>query len=293
MKNRAFTALLVSLFILGLVSLIAFSEAAVGQGTISYEVVANKVLKQKIPPMSFSDSEKEKLYAGKPICRLIDSPDGLKKGYMRIFLPYEPPTVWRVVLDCECFDRVDPSYPENKGRRSFMPYTFDAAPCVESGKFYFYQLLVMPLVDPRHFTLDRTITQAGFPWETRWTQTPDMHCKDKWNKEMDEYRKDAVTTLKNDGAWQLSPLPKEFVKTKADLLKTDAVYFVDSNPGGDIAKLKLIINQATKIAMPALADSTNFQCKRWEEHMKKVHPSEYQTWKDEIAAYRKSVGYTE
>jgi hypothetical protein len=291
-KSAANLTILFCLTLIAVLVLLAGGHA-IGQSKISYEVVANKKMNQKVPEIKLSDSDKEKLYAGKPICRLIDNSDGLKSGYMRIFLPFEPPTAWRVVLDCDCFDLVSPEFPENKGRRTFMPYTFDAASCTENGRFYFYQLLVMPLVSPRHFTLDRVIDQNGFPWETKWSQVPEMHCKDKWNKEMDSYRNDAVLTLRNNGTWHIGPIPKEFVKTKEDLLKTEGIYFVDTNPGGNLALLKPIINKATQIAMPALADSTNFIGKRWEEHMKKYHAGEYQTWKQEIAEYRKSVGYAE
>jgi len=292
-KNTTASAAILLLLLALPAAMILVASRAGGEPIIAYEVIPGKVLKQRIPKMTFKESDNEKLYAGKPVCRLIDSPDGLSKGYMRVFFPYEPPTIWRIVLDCDCFDLVSPEFPSNNGRRTFMPYTFDAESCVEDGKFYFYQILVMPLVAPRHFSLDRVTTQNGFPWETRWTQVPEMHCKNLWNKEMDSYRAKAVLTEKNDGAWQLSPLTKEFVRTKEDLLRTDAVYYVDSNPGGDIAKLKLVINQATKIAMPALADSVNFLGKQWDEHMKKYHPNEYQTWKKEIADYRKAVGYTE
>ncbi len=265
--------------------------------SVSYEVMPQKVIKMKIPKVALTASEEAKLVEGKPVCKLLDSDAGLKSGFMRVFLPYPPSTVWGVIMDIKHFDLVSADYPKNGSltskRRSFMPYVFDSKVCGDKNQ-YLYQLLVMPFVDPRHFALTRYGNRRGFPWESHWRQTKDLKCQDEWNPEMNKFREDAVLTTKNDGAWHLSPLPKKYVKTKEDLLKTDCVYFVDTNPGGNLGAILPIVNKATKIAMPALADNVIFHCERWEDHLKKHHPAaDYNAWKKEIADYKKAVGYAD
>ncbi len=264
---------------------------------VSFEIIPNKPMQMTIPKVTMTASQEAKLVAGKPVCLLLDSPDGVKKGYMRVFLPFAPSTVWGVIMDIKHFDLVSPDFPKNGSltskRRTFMPYTFDNKVCGANNE-YLYQLLVMPLVSPRHFTMTRHGSRKGFPWESHWRQTKEMKCQDKWNPEMDKYRKNAVVTAKNDGCWHLSPLPKKFVKTKADLLKTDCHYFVDTNPGGNLGSLMAVVNKATTIAMPALAKNVIFQCSRWEGHLKKHHNADdNKAWKREIADYKKAVGYTD
>lgn len=261
----------------------------------SFEVKADRALKLKVPAVTLSEADVAALLAGKPVTRLLEGEGGLKKGWMRLIVPYEPPTVWRVITNVEYFDHQSSEYPANgsltKKLHTYMPYTFDTATCTENGKWYMYQLLVMPFVDPRHFTLERFNNRAAFPWESTWHQAPEMHCQSGVNPEVEEYRKSAVATTKNTGTWQIGPLPKEWVKSKEDLLKTDMIYYVDSNPGGNLAAVMPVVNKATKIALPALADSVLFHCKNWSSHAAKYQQDDTAKWKGEIAAYRKAVGY--
>jgi len=259
-----------------------------------FEFRPDRPLMQHIPAVPLDEADLEQLVSGKPLTRLLDSPGGFKACYMRIFLPFDPPTLWRIVTDIHHFSMVSPQYPKNgsltEKRRTFMPYVFDSAAC-ENDR-YLYQLIVMPLVAPRQFTLKRSANQTGFPWETKWSQEPEMRCQDRLNPEMEKYRKEAVITQRNEGSWRLSPLSKEFVKNREDLLKTDCIYYVDSNPGGNLSSLMAIVNKVTETALPVLAENLVFHAKQWDEHMRMHHPShEYEEWKAQVRAYRAQRGY--
>ncbi|MCC6156690.1 MAG: hypothetical protein IT350_01470 [Deltaproteobacteria bacterium] len=264
---------------------------------VSFDTNASKSMKLKIPEVALSESETADLLAGKPIPRLLEGEGGLKEGWMRLVVPFEPPTVWRVITNVEKFDLESEEFPSNGSittkKRTFMPYTFDCAPCVEGGKFYMYQLLVMPFVDPRHFTLERHNNRQSFPWESTWNQVPGIKCQDKMNPAVEEFRKGAILTEKNTGTWHVAPLPKEWVKSREDLLKTDLIYYVDSNPGGNLAAILPVVNKATKVALPALADNVLFHCRRWEKFATQHHPDDVAKWKQELTDYRKAVGFTQ
>ncbi|MCZ7586870.1 MAG: hypothetical protein M5R36_27955 [Deltaproteobacteria bacterium] len=264
-------------------------------GAPSFDVRPGKKMRVAAPAIQMTESEREDFMGGKPVCRLIDTEGEAKAGYMRLMLPYDPPTAWRIVTDVGCFDLQSAEFPKNgslgEKRRTFMPYVFDSAHCTENGTFYLYQLLVLPFIDPRHFSLDRVPNRDGFPWETSWKQVPGLKCQSGWNKGMDKFRESAVLTERNVGAWHLSPLPKEFVKSKADLLKTDTVYWVDSNPGGNVGSMTAIVNKATKTALPALADSLLFLGTQFDAHMRKYHIDDLKEWEEERAAYKEAVGY--
>jgi hypothetical protein len=241
-----------------------------------------------------NDADLALLSSGKPVTRLLDTSSGLKASYMRIFLPFDPPTIWQIISDIHHFSLVSPKYPKNGSltdkRQTFMPYVFDSSVCEDNS--YMYQLLVMPLIAPRKFTLKRSANRTAFPWESKWSQEPEMRCQDKLNPQMEKYRTEAITTEKNEGSWRLSPLSKEFIKSKEDLLKTDCVYYVDSNPGGNLSSLMGIVNKVTEIALPALAGNLIFHARQWDEHMREHHtPREYEEWKAQVRAYMSERGY--
>jgi hypothetical protein len=249
---------------------------------------------QNIPAISLNEADLALLSSGKPVTRLLDTPAGFKAGYMRIFLPYDPPTIWHIISDIHHFSMVSPQYPKNGSltdkRKTFMPYVFDSSAC-ENGR-YLYQLIVMPLIATRQYTLKRSANRTAFPWERKWSQEPEMHCQDELNPLMEKYRKEAITTTRNEGSWRLSPLSKEFIKSKEDHLKTDCIYYVDSDPGGNLSSLMAIVNKVTEIVLPALAENLIFHAKQWDEHMRKHHtPREYEEWRAQVKAYMSERGY--
>jgi len=270
-------------------------EYAAAAAEIGFVLRPDRQLMQKIPAISFTEGERSLLSSGRPVTRLLDTPGGLKAGYLRIFLPFDPPTIWQIVADIKHFSQVSSQYPNNGSftdkRRTFMPYVFDSAACEKDR--YLYQLLVLPFIAPRQYTLKRHADQTSFPWESHWLQEPEMRCQDQINIQMDKYRMEAVTTLRNEGCWHISPLSREFIKSREDLRKTDCVYYVNSNPGGNLSSLMTIVNKATEIALPALAENLIFHAKNWEDHMKNHHtPQQYDDWKAQVKAYLSEVGYT-
>ena len=284
------------IFALVITLLFSFSnlEADATDLTVGFGLEPDRPFMQHIPAIELNEADLALLSSGKPITRLLDTPGGLKAGYMRIFLPFDPPTIWHIVTDIHHFSMVSPQYPKNgsltEKRRTFMPYVFDCSAC-ENGR-YLYQLLVMPLIAPRQFTLKRSANRTAFPWESKWSQEPEMRCQDKLNPQMEKHRTEAIITERNEGSWHLSPLSKEFIKSKEDLLKTDCIYYVDSNPGGNLSSLMAIVNKVTEIVLPALAENLTFHARQWDEHMRKHHTSrEYEEWRAEVRAYRSARGY--
>ena len=286
------------LLILVLVTTVLFSfsnlEADTSDSIAGFTFEPDRSFMQHIPSIMLNDSDLALLSSGKPVTRLLDTSGGLKASYMRIFLPFDPPTVWHIITDIHHFSMVSPQYPKNGSltdkRQTFMPYVFDSSAC-ENGR-YLYQLIVMPLVAPRHYTLKRSANRAAFPWESKWSQEPEMRCQDKLNPQMDKYRTEAIITARNEGSWRLSPLSKEFINNKEDLLKTDCIYYVDSNPGGNLSSFMRIVNKVTEIVLPALAENLIFHAKQWDDHMRKHHtPREYEEWQAQVRAYRSARGY--
>jgi hypothetical protein len=287
------------LLVLALVTTLLFSfsnlEADTTDSTTGFEFRTDRPFMQNIPVVSLNEANLALLSSGKSVTRLLDSPGGFKACYMRIFLPFDPPTIWHIVTDIHHFSMLSPQYPKNGSltdkRQTFMPYVFDSSAC-ENNR-YLYQLIVMPLIAPRQFTLKRSTNQIAFPWESKWSQEPEMRCQDKLNPQMEKYRTEAIITERNEGSWRLSPLSREFIKSKADLLKTDCIYYVDSNPGGNLSSLMAIVNKVTEIALPVLAENLTFHAKRWDEHMREYHTShQYEEWKAQVRAYRSGRGYT-
>lgn len=287
------------LLIFAFVTALLFSfpnlEAEAVDSIAGFEIRPDRPFMQDIPEISLSEADRALLSSGKPVTRLLDTPGGFKASYLRIFLPFDPPTIWRIVTDIHHFSMVSPQYPKNGSltdkRQTFMPYVFDSSAC-ENDR-YLYELIVMPFVAPRQFTLKRSANRTAFPWESKWSQEPEMRCQDKRNPRMEKYRTEAVTTERNEGSWRLSPLSNEFVKSKEDHLKTDCIYFVDANPGGNLSSLMAIVGKVTEMALPALAENLAFHAKQWDDHMRKHHPShQYEDWKAEVRAYRSQRGYT-
>jgi hypothetical protein len=276
--------------------LLSFSsaEADIGDPVIGFRVKPDRPFMQEIPEIALGDDDLELLSSGKPVTRLLDTAGGLKACYMRIFLPVDPATIWHIITDINHFSMVAPQYPMigslTDKRRTFMPYVFDSAAC-EKGR-YLYQLIVMPLIAPRQYTIKRSANRMAFPWESKWSQEPEMRCQDKLNPAMEKYRTEAVVTTKNEGSWRLSPLSRQFVKSKEDLLKTDCIYYVDSNPGGNLSSFMGIVNKVTEVVLPALADNLLYHARRWDDHMRKHHTArQYEEWKAEVAAYMSERGY--
>ncbi len=258
---------------------------------------SGKALKLPIPKITLSAAEEEKLYSGKGITRLLDAPGGLKKGYLRFFAPFDPVTAWMVVTDAAHFDLVDTSFPSSGSltdrRRTFMPYTFEVATCKDKGKSRMSQLLVMPLVAPRKLCIDRHHDTNGFPFESYWSKVDPICCVDKWDPKIKEkYYEKAVTLKKNIGCWHIGPLPDKFQRDENDLMRSDCVYFVDTNPGGDLGKLKSLVNKAQSTALPALMKNVVFHGKRWEKYLAKHHgqamTARYKQWVNEYKQWMNS-----
>ena len=286
------------LLILALATVLLFAfpnpEVTAADAIPGFELRPDRPFMQNVPAISLSEADPALLSSGNPVTRLLDTPSGFKACYMRIFLPFDPPTIWHIVTDIHHFSMTSPQYPKNGSltdkRQTFMPYVFDSSVC-ENDK-YLYQLIVMPLIAPRQFTLKRSTNQIAFPWESKWSQEPQMRCQDKLNPQMEKYRTEAIVTERNEGSWRLSPLSKEFIKSKEDLLKTDCIYYVDTNPGGNLSSLMAIVNKVTETALPVLTENVVFHAKQWDKHMRTYHtPHQYEEWTAQVKAYRSQRGY--
>lgn len=292
MKRWQLVALLILLAaVWGAVGALALSD------TPDYRIVPNKKFRQPVPPVNFNASQQADLKAQKPVCLLLPSPvdPELMAGFMAAVLPYDPVTVWWIIQDIRHFHLVDPSYPRNgsltKKRRTFMPYVFDGAACEYNGSIHLYQMLVMPLVAPRVYSLNRYHNRDGFPWESAWRAMGELVCSENRNHELDNFFNDAVQIKHNNGCWHISPVPEKYRNGPQDALLTYFEYYVDTNPGGNIGKIKKIVNQATATALPAVHKNLMFHGKHWAEHMKKYHSAADQAQYDrELAAFRQAMG---
>lgn len=267
---RFLLPMMIALFLL-----IVGSATAVTWNTFGFdEGKAKSVIRLKYPAVPLSPQEQEALYEGKPIVRMFDSPDKLKKGYIRFFAPFDPVTAWMVCSDTDQQDLEDPAFPKSgsltEKKRTFMPFVFDCALCEEKGEKRMYQLLVMPLVAPRRLCITYHHDTTAFPWEAYWIKASDpICCASKHKPQMAKYYDQAVVLKRNEGGWHISPLPKKFRRKPADIMRADCTYFIDTNPGGDLSKLRPLVNKATKIGSEALMKNVIFHGQRWEQHLAK------------------------
>jgi len=213
-----------------------------------------------------------------------------------VVVPIDPVTVWWITQDIGHFHLVDPSYPNSGSltnrRRTFMPYVFDGAVCTVGNRSYLYQLLVMPLVDPRVYTLSRFHNRDGFPWESAWTAATDLYCSDRRSPEMESFFRSAVKITHNNGCWHMQPVPEVYRNKPEDVLLAYVEYYVDTNPGGNLASIRSIVNKATETAMPALHQNLLFHARNWATHLKKYHSAaDQQRFNAEQAAFRQAMGH--
>ena len=173
-----------------------------------------------------------------------------------------------------------------------MPYVFDGVVCEAGGRTHLYQLLVMPFVAPRAYSLRRYPDRNGFPWESAWEAADELFCADRRNRDFDNFFEDAVHITHNNGCWRVSPVPEPLRQRPEDALMTYIEYYVDTNPGGNLAALAGIVNKATSIAMPALHENLMFHGERWEEHLRAHHPPEdLARYREEVNAFRRAAGF--
>jgi hypothetical protein len=57
---------------------------------------SNRKLMMNVPEVALSPAEWDRLAAGEPVTRLIDSPGEYKVGYLRFFATIDPVTAWMV-----------------------------------------------------------------------------------------------------------------------------------------------------------------------------------------------------
>jgi hypothetical protein len=214
---------------------------------------------------------------------------------MNAVVPFDPVTAWWIIQDIRHFHLVDDAYPKagslTDKRRTFMPYVFDGAVCPVDGKSHLYQLLVMPFVAPRKYSLARHHDRDGFPWESAWTATQELYCSEKRNPEMAKFFDEAVQITHNDGCWHLRPTPPAYRNGPQDAKNTFVEYFVDTNPGGNLAQLAAIVNKATSTALPTLHQNLLYHGRTFEAHLAKYHsPEDQARFRAEREAFLKTVG---
>ena len=227
------------------------------------------------PVVQLTADEKDGMYAGKVVTRMLDAEHGLKMGWMRFIVDADPVSVWNVIADVDHFAMEDPAFPATgpigDKKRTFMPYVRECLRCEIDGKPYLYQLLVMPLVSPRATAMLRCHDLNGFPWESGWQAAPGKYCMDKSSPDVKKYLDEAVVIAKNTGAWRVSALSPEFRRKASDLNRTEVNYIVDTDPGGSVGKMTGLANAAQGIALPKLAELVRFHAPTWPTHMKKFH----------------------
>lgn len=258
-------------------------DRTVADATISYADRADgKPFVLTAPGVPLTGKDRERLLAGEPVCRLLDSPGETKYGWMRFVAPCDPVTVWWIVTDNQCFARTSGDYPATgtlfDKRRTFMPYTWENVLCRKGGEKHIYQLLVFPLLSPRKTNVISIHNRNGFPWETAW-QEHDPVCEHLADPAFKKWRDKAVVLPRNTGSYRIRPLPKELRTSPEDVNRADVRYFVDTHPGGGVGELPALVNGATKQAMPQMAELIAQHGRDWMAHMKRYHT------KEEIAAY--------
>jgi len=252
-------------------------------------------LKMQPPEVTLTDQEREKLYRGEIITRLMDAPEGYKLGYLRFFAPFDPVTAYMVVSDAESYDETDPAFDatgsvSNK-RRSFWPNAIENDACVEHGEVRMNQLIVLPLISPRKVCLAGSFDTTAFPWESHWDLAGDsVCCLSQRDPELQRYYDKAVVVTRNKESWHISPLPPEFRRTPQDILRTDCIYIADVNPGGELGRMEYIANMAAKTSLPQIARHTVARGKSWESFLESRYGSrmaqQYRGW---VRMYREAI----
>jgi hypothetical protein len=253
-------------------------------------------LKMQCPSVTLTDSEKAKLYAGKPVTRLMDAPGGYKLGYLRFFAPFDPVTAYMVVTDVENYDRADPAFDRTgsvtERNRSFWPNALENDACIEKGELRMNQLIMLPFLSPRRMCLVGAFDTKAFPWESFWDLAKDADCCKSQQDEafMDHYDK-AISVTRNKESWHISPLPKSFRKTKGDILRADCIYIADVNPGGDLGKMDRVASIAAKMSLPQLAKHVVARGKTWEPFLTEQYgPETVRKYREWVARYQDSFG---
>lgn len=251
----------------------------------SFEYRKDKKFKIKIPKVELTEEEKAKLFSKDNIqdailTKLIEGEDDLKKGWMMMQVENDPVTVWMIITNIYNFHSEDENFPKNKGRRTMMPYVHWGNACEVNGEEVVFQLLIMPIVSPRVYTLHRYPDMNGFPFESYWYSDENLYCYDSIPEDFKDELKDAVHLKRNTGCWRIEPLPSEYIKTKKDFEKTLVTYYVDTHPGGTIGKIAWIVNKAQSKALPDLANNVKFISSKWEYFLKKFYGQE------RVTAYR-------
>ncbi|MDP8257301.1 MAG: hypothetical protein P9M14_16265 [Candidatus Alcyoniella australis] len=260
-----------------------------------WEFVPDRPMTISIPDIPLSADEKEQLYSGEPICKMLPGQGDKKIGWMRFFAPFDPVTAYWVITDSGRFSQQDESFPSTgslfRKRHTFMPYCFDNAICPAEDMLWNLQYLVMPLVKPRMVCTSLCRNRDNFPWESAWWSSPNFYCMDKIEAELQDELKEAVRISRNRGAWHVSMLPQEFRRTAGDLNRAQILYIVDTEAGGSLGNLQSISNAATQKALPNLAANVTFIGERWEWFMKKYHPADdLQRFHAEQTEYRSIWG---
>lgn len=256
---------------------------------------AQRRLRQPIPSVELTSREQERLYQGDPQIALMPGQSGQNAGRIEAIVPFDPVTAFMVITDLRHYALVDPSYPRSgppgDKRRTFMPYVVDATVCQESGASYQYQLLNLPLVAPRMYSLRHVEDTSAFPWESAWSSDGVMRCAELRDPAEEQLYAAAVQVVENRGAWRVAPLPPALQRTAGDRLRAHVIYYVDASPGGDLARFTGVVDAATRAAMRGLVDNLTFQGKRWREHLRRYHSADERArYERLVKAYRDAVG---
>lgn len=245
---------------------------------------------QTIPDLPLTDAEKESLYRGEPIVRLLPGTDQRKIGWLRFFAPFDPVTAFWVVTDAPHYSLQDPMFPASGSlwnkRQTYMPYVFENHVCEREGLFWNFQYLVTPFISPRIVSTSLCRNRDDFPWEAAWWSDGKLPCREMAGEALKKEIAQAVPVDKNVGAWHVGPLPREFRRTPADLQRSQLLFLVDTDPGGSIGDLTLIVNHAHSVSLPALARQVLLIGQRYGEFLKKYQtPEDRKGYEQERAQY--------
>lgn len=233
-------------------------------------------LRISIPARDLTSRDIDDLHAGEPLLDLVPGTSGQRAGRIEFILPFDPVTALMVITDHDHYDITDPAYPRSgppgDKRRTMMPYVAEAIACARGGERYQYQLLNLPLVAPRKFSIHLQQDTRAFPWEAAWEGEKALTCADARDPAHDDLFSAAVQITRSRGAWRLQPIPPALRRSPLDRLRTHVVYYVDTDPGGDLSRWTGIVDTATRSAMRGLAENVRLVGGRWEEHLRRHHP---------------------